>query len=246
MLSRLFFILVILLTPQTSLSLSGCALCASRGNCGQAFHYGPGKYCGNFHDTFTSTRPCCCPNNSQCQVSSTQCNCYVNSSPSYNSGYHRGYDYNSYNYDTGAGVGGIITFLILICFCICCCRACASNSDNHDEGYVPVASPVNCDHEGNPPATAPGYQGSVPTARSTSSGNNQGFAWGPALGGFVLGQMFGGGGHHRHHRHHHHRHHGGGGGFIFGGDSGGGGNGFSFGGDSGGGGGGGFTIRGDS
>ena len=251
MLSRLIFLLIFLLTPRESLSLSGCALCASTGNCGQAFHYSPGKFCGSFHNTYTSTLPCCCPINSQCQLSSTQCNCYSNSrSNYYNSGYNRGYNYNSYNYDKGSSTAGSVTFLFfLICFCICCSCICRKNQPE----YVPIASPVTSENNGNPPATAPGYQPSVPTARSTE--NNQGFAWGPALGGFILGEMLGGnrreGGHH-----HHHRHHNGGGGGIFGGDTGGGGTfggnwgggGGFFGGDTGGGGRGGegFTFRGDS
>jgi hypothetical protein len=118
---------------------------------------------------------------------------------------------------------------------------------------VPVAVPVPgkaCDHDdGNPPPTAPGYQSSVPTPTPNwntgygRSGDQGGFAWGPALGGFLVGSMFGGngGGHHHHHRHGH-RHGGGWGGNHHGG----GGGGFTISGDSGGGGGGGFNIRGDS
>jgi hypothetical protein len=130
--SFILFSLILLLAPQKSFSISGCALCASTGDCTQAFHYGAGKYCGSFHETFTSSKPCCCPNNSQCQVSSTACNCYVNDNNNNNSGYHRGYDYNNYNsgyVNDAESTGGFVTLVILVSLCICCC--CMSNNNNH-------------------------------------------------------------------------------------------------------------------
>jgi hypothetical protein len=232
-LSMFFFFVCICITFQVSLSQTGCALCASTGDCSQAFHYGPGKYCGTFHD-FTTTKPCCCPNNSQCQVSATQCNCYVNGYG--NNSYHSG----GYNSNGGDTVGGIITMLVLICFCFCCCSSCCLRSNIRSQEvsgeYIPIAVPYNGD-DGNPPPTAPDYQATaraVPAPSWGSSRSDRGFAWGPALGGFIVGEMFGSRGRNNgNHRHHHHGERFGGGGFSIPGDSSGGGDG-------------GFTIRGDS
>ena len=110
--------------------------------------------------------------------------------------------------------------------------------------YVPIAVPINSPGEnnlaGNPPPTAPNYQSTSSSFNPSVNWNNgrsrntsdQGFAWGPALGGFVLGEVLGSMGGGGRERRHHHRHHSGGGGFTFSGDSGGGR--------------GGTTIRGDS
>ena len=209
---------------------SGCQMCASTGNCYAAFRNSPGQFCGYFHDYGFETKPCCCPNDTICNLSPFECLChvpdrrYVPPTPDYNYDFH-------YN---GEGLGSLIFFILLCCCCMCCCSACGNSEQ--ESGYIPVAVPATGD--------APSYQ-------KRSGG------WGPALGGFALGQMIGEGG-----GHHHHHHHGGGhnisgdtgGGFGFGGGSdirGDTGGGFSFGGDSGGGGfgfggGGGHDIRGDS
>ncbi len=247
-------LLVFLIGAHNSIAQTGCEVCASTGDCSRAYLQQPGKYCGTFQQYVSTTKPCCCPNYSQCQLSSTSCNCYVpphhSGSNSYDSGYHRGY--NNYNDDDyyDSGVGGILVLMILICICCCCCAG-LCNSDqrsNRPSGeFVPIAVPVNGqDPEGNPPATAPSYQASTPGwgggGVRSSSGSGGGFSWAPALGGFIIGEMLGrseGGNRNHHHRHHRH----GGGGW------GGGGGGFTIPGDTGGGGrggGGGFTIPGSS
>jgi hypothetical protein len=214
-------------------------MCASTGNCYAAYKNSPGQFCGYFHDYGFETKPCCCPNDSYCNMSPFECLChvpdrrYVPPTPNYN-----------YNYN-GEGLGSLILFMVLLCCCCMCCSA-SSGMPEQESGYIPVAVPATGD--------VPSYQSR--TVRPSSDSGPFG-GWGPALGGFALGQaLSGGGGHHHHHRH---RHHGGGhnisgdtgGGFGFGGgsdirgDSGDGGFGFG-GGGFGFGGGGGHDIRGDS
>mmetsp|Transcript_10869 Transcript_10869/g.13752 ORF Transcript_10869/g.13752 Transcript_10869/m.13752 type:complete len:258 (+) Transcript_10869:55-828(+) len=248
----LLLLIFLINAPQKTLSQSGCDICASTGDCSQAYLQHPGKYCGTFQQ-YVTTKPCCCPTNSQCQLTSTSCNCYV---PSSSHSYHRGHssddDDDDYYFDGGAG--GITLVVLIFILCCCCAGLCKSNpqSGGPRGEFVPIAVPLgnNTDSDGIPPATAPGYQASTPGffggsgSRGGSSGNNGGggFAWGPALGGFILGEMLGRGeGRGNNHHRHHHRH--GGGGW------GGGGGGFTIPGDTGGGGGGrggGFTIPGAS
>lgn len=244
-------LILLFITLHSVLSMSGCERCATTNDCSQAFHSGPGQFCGDFQ-AYGTTKPCCCPNNSQCQLSYGQCNCFVpnNRSSHSNGGYGtRGYNNHRYNNDDyydedGAGFLAFVIIVIILCWCCGCCKS-GQPQDVTGE-YVPIAVPINSngnnDGAGNPPPTAPNYQSTSSfnwnygRSRNTS---DQGFAWGPALGGFVFGEVLGsmssGGREGRHHHRHHHRHHSGGGGFTIGGDTGGGG-GF----------GGGTTIRGDS
>lgn len=185
-----------------------------------------------------------CPTGSICQLSSGQCNCFVpNGNSSGYSGHTRGYRNRRDDDDYYADSGGTLVFFIIFIVICCCCGACRDRTPRQVSGeFVPIAVPINTAN-GNPPATAPVYDTYGSTGRSRRADNDQGFAWGPALGGFLLGEVLGGmnsgGDERRHHRHHRHHRGGGGGGFTISGDTGGGGGGF-------GGFGGGSTIRGSS
>ena len=218
--------------------ISGCERCASTGDCNQAFHYSPGKYCGDFTTTTTTTqnnnyntiiKPCCCPTNSQCQLSSNQCNCYIvpssggsGSGTGGGRGFH--YDNKSYGSNTDNIIGTILSMITIIGLLLCCCCVCALSHqrqryNEHLSGeYIPIAVPSY--HSGNnpsqpppPPPTAPDYQATT-TSDFDSNPNwgggrrsrNDGFAWGPALGGFVLGEMMGRNSRDRSERRHHHHH----------------------------------------
>ncbi|ETK81367.1 hypothetical protein L915_13127 [Phytophthora nicotianae] len=67
---------------------SGCQLCASTGDCSQAFRNGPGQFCGTWMDRSSHELPCCCPLNAVCNVSPADyvCTCaYVGAMPPYHS-----------------------------------------------------------------------------------------------------------------------------------------------------------------
>ena len=238
---------------------SGCNQCARTGNCNAAFHGGPGQFCGYFRDYGIETKPCCCPNSSTCNNSPFECLCHVPDTPYYN---YSGRD---------ESIGGFFALMVILCLCCCCCNACRSG-DRHtystlgEEGstFIPVAVPAGTDsgNGGNPPPTAPtaSYHELPGDSHSRGGGGGGGSntgtfggGWGPALGGFVLGEMLGrasGGG--NYHRHNNHNWFGGGGGHGRRGHRGGGGGGFNIRGDTGGGGHGhrgghgGHNIRGDS
>lgn len=130
--------------------------------------------------------------------------------------------------------------------------------DYDDAGgeFIPVAVPTSEIPYGsinNPPPTAPllpsrTRRNNNPRSSGSGSGGGGMGGFGPALGGFVVGEMLGNAlgrrdnNHHGHHGRHVRRGFGGGGGFDIRGDTGGGG---GRGGHRGGGGGG-FDIRGDS
>mmetsp|Transcript_21734 Transcript_21734/g.24741 ORF Transcript_21734/g.24741 Transcript_21734/m.24741 type:complete len:230 (+) Transcript_21734:41-730(+) len=228
MLNLITILLLVLSIVPHSLSLTGCEVCASTGDCSQAFHNGPGQYCGVFHQLFATTRPCCCPTNTYCKVSYSDCMCHVPDTNHRPSGY--------YGYSTEENTaGGVFTLIVFIFICCCFARFCTPQTAREPHGeFIPVAVPVGIN--GNPPPTAPTY-GSTDNRRTNNNGGGGGFAWGPALGGFVLGEMLGRG---EGRRHHHHQNTG------WGGWGRGGGGGFDIRGDSDGGGGGGFNVRGDS
>mmetsp|Transcript_40158 Transcript_40158/g.40690 ORF Transcript_40158/g.40690 Transcript_40158/m.40690 type:complete len:322 (-) Transcript_40158:607-1572(-) len=77
-LTVLFLLLAVL--PATT-TATGCQACASSGNCEQAFHNGPGQFCGNWEDNTGLIKPCCCPNNYQRKDSSYECICHDGSYP---------------------------------------------------------------------------------------------------------------------------------------------------------------------
>lgn len=67
---------------------SGCQLCASTGDCSQAFRNGPGQFCGTWMTRSSHELPCCCPLNAVCNVSPAEyvCTCaYVGAMPPYHS-----------------------------------------------------------------------------------------------------------------------------------------------------------------
>ena len=81
------FLATAALTTTTS-STSGCGLCASTGDCHQAFQGQPGQYCGTFYSQIQKTaKPCCCPArpNAICQLGSNSCMCHVTTTTNINS-----------------------------------------------------------------------------------------------------------------------------------------------------------------
>ena len=181
-----FFFACFLLNASSTNAQSGCQVCASTGQCAAAYNSGPGQFCGYFQPIFSHTKPCCCPQNSICKLTSSDCLCHVPS---------RYDNYGNYgNYGGGGGTGGgFIALVVMIIIICCCCRMCASThsySTLGEEGstFIPVAVPATGVPYGsfNPPATAPGYYAD---GRTRNSGGGGGL--GSALGGFALGEIIG-------------------------------------------------------
>ncbi|CEG38878.1 uncharacterized protein PHALS_08925 [Plasmopara halstedii] len=58
---------------QRNSSLSGCEICATTGDCSQAFRAKSGQFCGHWLDRRSKRRPCCCPDDAVCRVSNYAC-----------------------------------------------------------------------------------------------------------------------------------------------------------------------------
>jgi len=192
-------ILLLLLLVKTAASLSGCEVCASYGQCNAAFHNGPGQYCGSFYDISTSgNKPCCCPLQSTCKVSPTQCSCHVsNPHPTPPANYYPSSQHYSsrpqttyYNeYQTTSPFA--IFFFIVIC---CCCALCSRQRGEHyGDGRIPLATavPATCPPSENPAHYTHNFNyGSTPSYGPPSSGG-AGAAIASGLGGLAFGTVVG-------------------------------------------------------
>mmetsp|Transcript_4755 Transcript_4755/g.10801 ORF Transcript_4755/g.10801 Transcript_4755/m.10801 type:complete len:260 (+) Transcript_4755:133-912(+) len=204
MASTLILLLVLLLLTQTlAHQPSGCQVCATTGQCNAAFHNGPGQYCGSYYDiSISGNKPCCCPLQSTCKVSPTQCMCHVaNRQPaSAHSTHYNPSHSNSMNYTPHDGYHQTspLAPLIFILLCICCCTLrWRRRDDDHtvhhhtSSGRIPIATaiPATCPPYENPEYHhAPNY-GSTMDGKPSSGGTGTAIASG--LGGLAVGTMLG-------------------------------------------------------
>ncbi|CAH0493203.1 unnamed protein product [Peronospora farinosa] len=189
---------------QTNITQSGCEICASTGNCSQAYQGSPGQFCGNWLDRQNDRRPCCCPDGSVCRLSNYACNC--------------GYAGRTRPYIAGNRGGGLVwlwSLLGSLALLLCCCGSCFMASKKmrerrNQDNAIPVAEPVVTPIAGNQPygtisaayarqSYEPGYATATPAygryyGQSRGRGG-MGAGTGAALGGtagLLGGMMLGG------------------------------------------------------
>uniref|UniRef100_A0AAV1UH46 Uncharacterized protein n=1 Tax=Peronospora matthiolae TaxID=2874970 RepID=A0AAV1UH46_9STRA len=189
---------------QSNATQSGCEVCASTGDCSQAYRDTAGQFCGHWLDRQNARRPCCCPDNSVCRVSNYACNCN-------DAG-------NAYPYRARHGGENLLwlwTLLGSLALLLCCCGSCfmmakrMKDQRNAIPFAAPVASPVTENLSSQPcETTSAAYAGTpyepvrTATSRMNSSyygqgrsGGGMGAGTGAALGGtagLIGGLMLGG------------------------------------------------------
>lgn len=123
-------LLLVALLPSTIVTaadrqeqfISGCQSCASTGNCLQAFHNGPGKFCGTWKDSLNKiVKPCCCPNDYQCKVSSHLCLCH---DPNLNHRIRANHFGDKGTVSSASAIVGQIIGWIVFAWLVCCCFSC--------------------------------------------------------------------------------------------------------------------------
>jgi len=206
---RSIFLLLLLLATSLSRSNasqpSGCQLCASTGQCNAAFHSGPGQYCGQFLDTAKSSdKPCCCPLQSTCNVSPTQCKCHVggsqpsnNAVPTQSHGTSH-YDPLDFSHEMGKYHHSIIPIIVAVALVVCCCWLCCRDSKDHEHHHhptsryehVPIASAVP-EYDSCPPENPSYYPHYGSESKPSGGGSGPGAAIASGLGGFAAGAVVG-------------------------------------------------------
>jgi hypothetical protein len=139
---------------------SGCEMCASTGNCYAAYKNSPGQFCGYFHDYGFETKPCCCPINSYCKMSSFECLCHVPDRPYVPDIPPHGPNGPRHNSNLKADLIFIMVLIFCSCICYMCFKISSWGMSEQESGYIPVAVPATID--ANPPATAPSYDANPP------------------------------------------------------------------------------------
>lgn len=179
---------------------SGCQACASTGQCNAAFHNGPGRYCGAFYDIAAgANKPCCCPLQSTCKVSPTQCMCHVSGGGPQggaSSNYYPPLPHHGANFGHQYQPASPLAPLFFILLCVCCCALCCRRRDDdhqhrHHSGHIPVATavPETCPPSENPAYHAQNY-GSTFDGKPQSGGGG-GAAIASGLGGLAVGTIIG-------------------------------------------------------
>ena len=175
---------------------SGCSLCAPTGQCSAAYKNSPGQFCGNWFDMSASfNKPCCCPLNSVCNISPTQCMCHVqgntrsnnyapNNYPPHNTNNHRQVETD--------GSGLIIILLIVICCCMCCRKGNTENIQKnfHDE-QTPMARAYPVQPGECPPSHNPVYHSYGTQERGSGAGAAVASGFGGLAAGTIIGDMMG-------------------------------------------------------
>lgn len=169
----------------------GCDICATTGQCYQAFKSSPGMFCGAFSNFQTNNGQqsnCCCPVGSYCKVSQFDCRCHIpknvpNSNPYNANNYNDSYGQNQYNDYFPFEI--IPIFIILCCFIACCCHSCSKSRDREsDMSKIPFATAV--------PAYNPEWSGyGSMNDRGSGGGGNAANMTGAALGGLGIGTLIG-------------------------------------------------------
>ncbi|KAL7468499.1 hypothetical protein ACHAXS_008725 [Conticribra weissflogii] len=204
----IFFWLLLLSTSlchSIATQPSGCQLCASTGQCNTAFHSGPGQYCGQFFDTSkTSDKPCCCPLQSTCNMSPTQCKCHVGGSqpnnvpaPTQAHGTSH-YDPLDFSHDMEKYNHSVIPIAVAVALVICCCYLCCRDTKDHEHHHhttshyenVPIASAVP-EYDSCPPENPSYYPQYASETKPSGGGGGAGTAIASGLGGFAAGAIVG-------------------------------------------------------
>ncbi|KAL7486321.1 hypothetical protein ACHAW6_011915 [Cyclotella cf. meneghiniana] len=180
---------------------SGCSLCATTSQCSTAYRNSPGQFCGNWFDMSTSSnKPCCCPLNSVCKVSSSQCICHVERSSNnfIPASPHKTPFYDGYHHENEKDFSlGFFLFLVIVV--VCCCWCFRQNRDEHthhhvshcEDEHTPMAQAYPIQSDPSCPAQNPAYKEYGSSVHHDNTGVGVGTAIVSGLGGLVAGTMIG-------------------------------------------------------
>lgn len=180
---------------------SGCETCQVSGNCQAAFKGGPGQFCGTFYkSSVQSIKPCCCPLQASCKVSSNTCLCHVASGGNNPAGVNSAGDQRTSSSNVSGitdekhlhhyfhstepetvSLGALLFLALLVCCCCGGCRCCfpprshtaaLQRSHQHYERYPIRASMSEATPMAPPPAYNPNYHRDGPKNYGATSYTN--------------------------------------------------------------------------